>query len=72
MRLVELDEGLLDLFRTVGDNFRFGKASAPDMMDVAKANPPKKDNKTKRRNKPTYKNICGPHDDPVQSGCTRR
>jgi hypothetical protein len=72
MKLIEIDEGALDLLQRGFDAIRFGKASAPDMMDVAKANPPKKDNKTKRRNKPTYKNICGPHDDPVQSGCTRR
>ena len=51
MRLVEIDEGALDLIRTGLDAIRFGKASAKDKMAIAKANPPRqnKDNRTRQR-----------------------
>lgn len=71
MRLVELDEGLLDVISTIGDKIRFGKAGASSKMDIAKANPPK-DNSSRRRNKPAYKNICGKWDDPKTTGCVRK
>ena len=71
MRLVELDEGLLDVISTIGDKIRFGKAGARSKMDIAKANPPK-DNKTNRNKKSTYKNICGKWDDPKTTGCVKQ
>ena len=71
MRLIEIDEGALDLIRTGLDAIRFGKAGAKSKMDIAKSNPPK-DNSSKRRNKPTYKNICGKWDDPKTTGCVKK
>lgn len=68
MRLVEIDEGALDLIRTGLDAIRFGKAGAKSKMDIAKANPPK-DNKT--RSTPTRRNKCGKWDDPKTTGCVR-
>ena len=50
MRLVEVDEGLLDVISTIGDKFRFGRAGAKSKKDIAKANPPKtRDNRTRQR-----------------------
>jgi hypothetical protein len=72
MKLVEIDEGAFDLINRIGDAFRFGKASASSKMDIAKANPPKKDNSSKRNNKPAYKNICGKWDVPKTTGCVRQ
>ena len=68
MRLVEVDEGLLDVISTIGDKIRFGKAGAKSKMDIAKANPPK-NNKT--RSTPTRRNKCGKWDDPKTTGCVR-
>lgn len=68
MRLVEIDEGALDLIRTGLDAIRFGKAGAKSKMDIAKANPPK-DNKTRRTT--TRRNKCGKWDDPKTTGCVR-
>ena len=51
MRLQEIDEGALDFIRSIGDHFRFGRASAKSKMAMAKANPPRqnKDNRTRQR-----------------------
>ena len=70
MRLTEIDENLLqwslDAVRQATKGVR-----SKSRMAQAKANPPK-DNSSKRKDRTTYKNICGKWDDPKTTGCVRK
>ena len=81
MRLVEIDEGALDLIQTGLDAIRFGKAGSSSKMDIAKANPPKgRDNRSRNRRGTSgeYDHLtgtpkkCGKWDDPKTTGCVRK